>query len=94
MLGMDVHEVLRLCSAVREALPVLGADPRSAGQLVAYAADAERACRSDPAATRTALAAVKQIRYLLIEGADGPIAAILADSAASIVGDDIGKLFS
>jgi hypothetical protein len=91
---MDVPKVLRLCSAVREAMPLLGVSPQAASDLLAFAAEAERACRLDPPAPSAMQAAVKRIRHQLIESADGPLAAILADSAGRIIGDDIGKIFS
>lgn len=37
--------------------------------------------------------AVREIRYLLIKSAQGPVDAFLADAAARILGDDIGKMF-
>jgi hypothetical protein len=91
---MDVQAVLRLCGAVRQALPSLGTDSGTADTLRSYAGAAEQACQSDPPSAAAVLTAVRQMRYLLIESADGPIAAILADSATRIVGDDIGRLFS
>lgn len=33
------------------------------------------------------------MRYILVEDADGPIAAFMADSAARIIGDGIGCFF-
>ncbi|BCJ51839.1 hypothetical protein Asp14428_33140 [Actinoplanes sp. NBRC 14428] len=91
---MDVPEILRLCSAVREALPMLDISPQAASDLLAFAAEAEMACRVTPPSPGAAQAAVKRIRHQLIESADGPLAAILADSAGRIIGDDIGKMFS
>jgi hypothetical protein len=35
-----------------------------------------------------------EIRYQLVEVADGPIAAFIAHDAARIIGDGIGRLFS
>lgn len=37
---------------------------------------------------------VRALRYLLVEVAEGPISAFMADDAARIIGDGIGRLFS
>ncbi len=37
---------------------------------------------------------VRALRYLLVELADGPISAFMADDAVRIIGDGIGRLFS
>lgn len=84
--------VARLCAAVRQAIDRLALDPSSVADLERQltVAEARVAASADGS---TLVDSVKSIRYVLVESADGPIAAVLADSAARIVGDGIGRLF-
>jgi hypothetical protein len=86
-----VEEVLSLCRALRDAYGMLGLSDPQHHELLEHVARAEQAATaSDPTAVD---APVRAIRYLLVEVADGPIAAFMADAAARIVGGDVGRLF-
>jgi hypothetical protein len=91
---VDAAAVLRLCGAVRDAIPLLGIQPGEADDLRADVMRAAAAAETQPVDTVVAIAAVKLLRHRLMEIADGPVAAVLADSAARIVGDGFGRLFS
>jgi hypothetical protein len=91
---MDPAAVLQLCGAVRDALPLLGVRDAQADDLLARVAGAVAAVGSRPMDPVAVTAAVKMVRHRLMEVADGPVAAMLADSAARIIGDDVGRLFS
>jgi hypothetical protein len=87
-----VEEVLRLCRALRDADGLLGLSDLQQVELLALVTRAEQAAAgTDPAGMD---APIRAIRYLLVEAADGPIAAFMSDAAARIAGDDIGRLFS
>jgi hypothetical protein len=88
-------DVLRLCAATHAAMGNLALPASAQADLLACLQAAENAAPSSAVADADAMmVAVKRVRYVLVEAADGPIAAVLADSAARIVGDGIGRMFS
>jgi hypothetical protein len=86
--------MLRFCAAVDDAMPVLGLDVSAQHILGLHLIAIRAAAGSDPPNVPAALNAIRMVRQLLIENADGPVAAVLADSSAKIIGDGVGKLFS
>jgi hypothetical protein len=88
-----VEEVLSLCRALRDAGGLLNLSGPQEAELLDHVTRAERAAASATIDPEGMEAPVRAIRYLLVEVADGPIAAFMADAAAQIVGDDIGRLF-
>ncbi|WP_285473453.1 hypothetical protein [Actinoplanes sp. NBRC 101535] len=62
-------------------------------ELLEHVALAERTATANPMDRAAVIAHVQAIRYRLVEIADGPIAAFMADDAARILGDGIGRLF-
>jgi hypothetical protein len=91
---VDAAAVLRLCDAVRDAIGLLGIPRLEADDLLAHVARAAAAAKTEPIDAVATIAAVKLVRHRLMEVADGPVAAFLTDSAARILGDDFGRLFS
>lgn len=90
----SVAQVISLCRAVRDAITMLELTGQQQTKLLEHVARAERAVTSDPPDPATAKSQVLAIRYLLVEVADGPMSAFMADAAAQIIGDGIGRLFS
>ena len=88
------EKVLSLCKAVRDAKAMLQLTETQQMELVACVARAERAASSDPVDHAGIGTEVRAMRYILVEVADGPISAFMADAAAQIIGDGIGRLFS
>ncbi|MEV5695449.1 hypothetical protein [Micromonospora globbae] len=86
-------DVLRLCRAVRDAQTMLHLPAPRLAELLRCAACAEHAATSHPVDEYEVLAQVRSMRYILVEDANGPIAAFMADSAARIIGDGIGRFF-
>jgi hypothetical protein len=86
--------VIRLCDAVRTSAILMVADEPARVDLLSVAEVARAAVTADPIDHDEVLTSVRRIRYILIEAGDGPIAAIMADSAARILGDDIGTIFA
>ncbi|WP_148062103.1 hypothetical protein [Micromonospora aurantiaca] len=78
---------------MRDAQTMLHLPAPRLADLLGCAAGAERAATSHPVDESEVLAQVRSMRYILVEDADGPIAAFMADSAARIIGDGIGRLF-
>jgi len=89
-----VTNVLSLCRALRDGVAMLGLSKSQQAELLQQVTRAERAATAQPIDGTTVDAAVRSMRYLLVEVADGPIAAFMADAAAEIIGDGIGKMFS
>jgi hypothetical protein len=87
-------EVLSLCRAVRDAKTLMQLTETQQSELIACVARAERAAGSDPLDHVGMRTEVRSMRYILVEVADGPISAFMADAAAQIIGDGIGRLFS
>lgn len=87
-------DVLGLCRALHDATGMLGLDSAQEADLQAHIARAERAASADPADQIGMGTELRALRYLLVEVADGPIAAFMADNAARIIGDGVGRLFS
>lgn len=87
-------EVLKLCAALRNGKDLLGLADSEKADLLAHVASAERAAAASPVDAVGMDEQVRAIRYLLVEVADGPISAFMADAAAQIIGDGIGRLFS
>jgi hypothetical protein len=87
-------EVLSLCAALRDGKDMLGLTAPEKAELLAHVARAEAAATVSPIDSVGVDREVRAIRYLLVEVADGPISAFMADAAAQIVGDGIGRLFS
>jgi hypothetical protein len=86
-------DVVELCAAVRQALDDLYLDEAGRSQITNDVAAAERLAQ-DKSSTAAQLAeAVRPVRYLLLEMAQGPLAPFLADAAAQIIGDGHGRLF-
>lgn len=90
----NVNDVLSLCRALRDASGLLGLSSANEVILFEQVALAERAAAARPADLRDVAGNVRAIRYQLVEVADGPISAFMADDAARIVGDGVGRLFS
>jgi hypothetical protein len=89
--GGIAEEVLSLCRALREAQDLLGlSDPSLLLEQVSLAERSAAVPVTDVELRRR----VRAIRYVLVEVSDGPIAAFMADKAARIVGDGVGRLFS
>ncbi|WP_412541290.1 hypothetical protein R8Z50_01350 [Longispora sp. K20-0274] len=84
---------VRFAAAVREAVPDLALDVDSRTRLYGLIVDLEFQLKFEPDGASGISSAVKPIRYLLVEVAQGPVAAVLADSASRLVGDDTGRLF-
>ncbi|MEU2610640.1 hypothetical protein ABZ570_03500 [Micromonospora sp. NPDC007271] len=89
----NLPDVLRLCRAVRDAQSLLHLPAPRVAELLRCAALAEHAATSHPVDGIEVLAQVRSMRYILVEDADGPIAAFMADSAGRIIGDGIGRFF-
>jgi hypothetical protein len=87
------QEVLSLCRALRDAQGLLGLTGSAQADLLDRVERAESAAAA-PIDRDSMDAQVRAIRYLLVEVADGPISAFMADAAARIIGDGIGRLFS
>jgi hypothetical protein len=87
-------DVLSLCEALRQAEGMLGLAFDEKANLLDHVAAAEVAARTAPVDKVRMDAEVRTIRYVLVEVADGPISALMADVAARIVGDGVGRLFS
>ena len=87
-------EVLSLCRAVRDARNMLSLSDAQFQNLVGHVAAAEQSATSAPLKQDELLSHVRAMRYILVEVADGPIAAYMADAAAQIIGDGVGRLFS
>jgi hypothetical protein len=90
--SIKAAEVLSLCAALRDGIAMLGLDGVQQLDLLRDLGVAEQAAAS-PVDEPGMDAAVRAIRYALMEVADGPIAAFMADAAARIIGDGYGKLF-
>ncbi|WP_430791289.1 hypothetical protein [Actinoplanes sp. G11-F43] len=86
-------DVLSLCRALRDATGMLGLNPTGQAELLERVERAEQAATAAPVDLPGVGIQVRAIRYYLVEMADGPISAFMADDAARIIGDDIGKLF-
>jgi hypothetical protein len=86
-------DVLSLCRALRDARGMLGLDQDAEAGLLEQVALAERAASTPPVDRAAVIGHVRAIRYQLVEIADGPISAFMADDAARILGDGIGRLF-
>lgn len=87
-------DVLSLCRALRDATGLLGLNPTQESELITQVDLAEQAATAAPVDVPGMVIQVRAIRYQLVEVADGPISAFMADGAARILGDGIGKLFS
>ncbi|MEV6487100.1 hypothetical protein AB0M20_00470 [Actinoplanes sp. NPDC051633] len=87
-------DVLSLCRALYDANGMLGLDASGEAELLRQVQLAETAAAFDPADQEAMASALRAIRYQLVEVADGPISAFMADDAARIIGDGIGRLFS
>ncbi|GGK94348.1 hypothetical protein [Mangrovihabitans endophyticus] len=87
-------DVLKLCRAVREAITLLRLTEAQRAELLAATARAEVAAARTPVDHIGIATHLRSMRYMLVELADGPFAAIMADSAARILGDCIGRMFS
>ncbi|WP_041831771.1 hypothetical protein [Actinoplanes sp. N902-109] len=94
MSAIDTNAVILLCGATLQAMPSLGLEPSMADELNGALARARKAVSAEAVQAEAALSEVRMMRYILVEAASGPLAAFLADSAARIIGDDIGRLFS
>ncbi|MFI5937869.1 DUF4259 domain-containing protein [Actinoplanes sp. NPDC051494] len=92
--GVAREETLNLCRAVRDAGPLLGLPERARSEILLLVEAVERSAMAPSFGSAETLAQVRAIRYLLVEVADGPVAALLADAASRVLGDDIGRLFS
>jgi hypothetical protein len=88
------EDVLSLCRALRDATGMLGLNSSDESDLLGHVALAERAATAAPVDRASMEIQVRALRYLLVEVADGPISAFMADDAARIIGDGIGRLFS
>ncbi|MEU4557471.1 hypothetical protein AB0F72_03730 [Actinoplanes sp. NPDC023936] len=86
-------EVLSLCRALRDAQGLLGLTESEESDLLGHVARAERAASATPPDLPGVDTHVRAIRYLLVEVADGGVSAFMADAAARILGDGIGRLF-
>lgn len=87
-------EVLSLCRALRDAKGLLGLTDAQESDLLGHVALAEQSISATPLDFAGVDTQVRAIRYLLVEMADGGVAAFMADAAARILGDGIGRLFS
>ena len=87
-------DVLSLCHALRDATGLLGLNSSEAADLLGHVALAERAATAAPVDQTGLEIELRALRYLLVEVADGPISAFMADDAARIIGDGVGRLFS
>jgi hypothetical protein len=88
------EDVLSLCRALRDATGMLGLDSSGEVDLLEHVALAEQAATTVPVDQTGMEIQLRALRYLLVEVADGPISAFMADDAARIIGDDVGRLFS
>ncbi|SCG69864.1 hypothetical protein [Micromonospora inositola] len=86
-------EVLSLCTALRGAKGLLGLTEAEEPDLLEHVARAPQAARATPLDLAGVDTQVRAIRYLLVEVADGGVSAFMADTAARILGDGIGRLF-
>lgn len=86
-------DVLSLCRALRDGKDMLALTEPEQANLLDRVARAEQAATATPIGYVDMETQVRAIRYLLVEVADGPISAFMADSAAQIIGDDVGRLF-
>jgi hypothetical protein len=87
-------DVLSLCRALRDAADMLGLNSSEQADLLEHVTLAEQAATCRPVDQAGMEVQARALRYLLVEVADGPISAFMADDAARIVGDGIGRLFS
>jgi hypothetical protein len=87
-------EVLSLCRALRDAAGMLGLNSSDEADLIGHVALAEQAATAASMDRAGMEIQVRALRYLLVEVADGPVAAFMADDAARIIGDGIGRFFS
>ncbi|MEV6846559.1 hypothetical protein [Actinoplanes sp. NPDC051411] len=87
------EDVLSLCRALRDATGLLGMTSSEEADLLGRVALAEQAATTTVDQTGVEIQ-LRALRYLLVEVADGPISAFMADYAARIIGDGIGRLFS
>jgi hypothetical protein len=87
-------QVLSLCSAARDAKDMLALTGEERANLLEHVVRAEAAAVAVPVDLASMDAQVRAISYILVEVADGPISAFMADAAAQIIGDGIGRLFS
>ncbi|MDI6099231.1 hypothetical protein QLQ12_11560 [Actinoplanes sp. NEAU-A12] len=87
-------DVLSLCRALRDATDMLGLNSSEEAELREHVALAEQAATASPVDQAGMEIQLRALRYLLVEVADGPISAFMADDAARIIGDGIGRLFS
>jgi hypothetical protein len=87
-------DVLSLCRALRDATGMLGLNSSEEADLRRHVALAEQAVTASPVDQTGMEIQMRALRYLLVEVADGPISAFMADDAARIIGDGIGRLFS
>ncbi|WP_433320140.1 hypothetical protein [Micromonospora chersina] len=62
--------------------------------LLGHVARATQAASTAPLNRACVETHVRAMRYLLVEVADGDLSAFMADAAARILGDGIGRLFS
>ena len=92
--GGTADEVLSLCRALRDATGLLGLTESEESDLLDHVVRAERAASATPMDLAGVDTQVRAIRYLLVEVADGGVSAFMADAAARILGDGIGRLFS
>jgi hypothetical protein len=87
-------DVLSLCRALRDATGLLGLNSSEEADLLGHVALVERAATAAPVDQIGVEIELRALRYLLVEVSDGPISAFMADAAARIIGDGIGRLFS
>lgn len=87
-------DVLSLCAAIRDGKDMLGLTGQEQTRLLAHVELAQVAATASPIDSAGVDTHVRAVRYILIEVADGPISAFMADAAAQILGDGIGRLFS
>ena len=89
----SADDVLSLCRALRDATGMLGLSVEGQSELLTRVELAEKAAMATPIDLPGIATQMRAIRYQLVEIAHGPISAFMADDAARIIGDDIGKLF-
>src|SRR5690242_19391728 len=79
-------EVMSLCRALRQFIDALHLEPEDRNHLVDRLAVAEASAHGSSSDAAELIQAVKVIRYVLLESADGPLVPFLADAAATIIG--------